>query len=155
MRTRPSMDETYLKVARDFAERSSCLRRGYGAVAVKNKEIVATGYNGGPRGGVNCCEIGTCKREELNIPPGERYELCRGIIHAEMNVCMQAKRTDLIDSDLYLYGIDFKTGKRVSQAMPCRICESMIRNAQIKRIICYNPNGEIIKVSLAEDVWQF
>lgn len=155
-RSRPSMDETYLNVARCFAERSSCLRRGYGAVAVKNKEIIATGYNGGPRGGVNCCDIGNCKREELNIPPGERYELCRGIIHAEMNVCQQAKRSDLKGATLYLYGLEFKTGEPVERVKPCTMCDNFLRNAEFKDIVFYNPEGRIERQELKrEDHWYF
>ena len=144
---RPSMDETYLKVAQAFSERSSCLRRGYGAVAVKDGEIIATGYNGGYRGGVNCNEIGYCERDKQNIPPGERYELCRGIIHAEMNICQQAKRTELKDSVLYLYGIDKKTGEPVEVVKPCSICESMLKNAQVKKIVSWR-GGKIVKETL-------
>lgn len=147
-RSRPSMDETYLKVARSFAERSSCLRRGYGAVIVKEKIVVSIGYNGGVRGGVNCCNRGQCKRKSLQIPQGERYELCEAI-HAEVNACLNA-RADLKGSTLYLYGIDFKTGLPVENIAPCMICEKVIRNVGIAEIKFYQ-NENIKTVSLHTD----
>lgn len=146
---RPTMEETYLGVARVFAERSSCLRRGYGAVIIKNDEIIGTGYNGGYRGGINCCDRGKCKREELNVPPGERYELCESL-HAESNACLQAKRADLIGSTLYLYGIDKKTGKPVKDVAPCKMCERLLKNAEVKEIKYYK-DGEIKTTSLHVD----
>ena len=102
----------YLDIAEAALERSTCLRRKYGAVIVKNDEIISTGYNGAPRGRKNCMDLGYCVREKLNIPRGERYELCRSV-HAEQNAIISASRKDMIDSTLYMVGIDAKTGKYV------------------------------------------
>lgn len=142
--SRPSMDETFLKVAKALAERSACLRRGYGAVAVdpKTNTMITSGYNGGYRKGVNCCDIGYCARVELNIPHGTRYESCRSTIHAEMNVCQHAKSSDLKDSVLYLYGIDKQTGLPVEDVCPCELCGNMLRNAFVSEIRFYK-DGEI------------
>lgn len=147
-RSRPSMDETYLNVAKAFAERSSCLRRGYGAVLARDNTLISTGYNGGYRGGINCCDKGKCKREELNIPPGERYELCESI-HAEVNACLNTS-TNLKNSTLYLYGIDFKTGKPVEKVEPCKMCERVLKTLGIKELKVYK-DGEIKTISLHVD----
>ena len=104
---------------------------------VKNDEIISTGYNGAPRGRKNCCDLGYCMREKLNIPRGERYEMCRSV-HAEMNAIISASRKDMIGATLYLFGIDNETGKPVSKPRPCTLCERMIVNAGIKTVICYD-----------------
>lgn len=148
---RPSMDDTYLQVARVFSERSSCLRRGYGSVIVKNDEVIATGYNGSYRGGINCCDRGNCIREELGIIPGERYELCESQ-HSESNACLQAKRSDLIGSTLYLYGIEKKTGLPVEDVKPCKMCERLLKNAGVKEIKFYK-KGKIETMSLHVDIY--
>lgn len=146
---RPSMDETYLKMAKALAERSACLRRGYGAVAVnpETNEVIALGYNGGARKGDNCCEIGYCVREELHIPAGQRYEYCRGTIHAEMNVCQSAKGSDLKGSTLYLYGLNKKTGEPVEEVNPCSLCSNMLKNVFVKELKCWK-GGKIISKRL-------
>ena len=124
----------YLDIAETVLERGTCLRRNYGAVIVKNDEIVATGYTGAPRGRKNCNDIKRCQRETLNIPSGQRYELCRSV-HAEQNAIISAARKDLIDSTLYLAGKEVKTGKLVQNATPCELCKRFILNAGIKRIV--------------------
>ncbi len=124
----------YLDLAEAALERSTCLRRKYGAVIVKNDEIISTGYNGAPRGRENCTDIGTCIREELKIPRGERYELCRSV-HAEQNAIISAARKDMIGSTLYEVGIDVKTGKYVENSMPCAMCKRFIINSGIKKMI--------------------
>jgi dCMP deaminase len=112
------------------AQRSTCIRRQYGAVIVKNDEIIATGYNGSPRGEENCCDRGQCWREANNIPHGERYEACRSV-HAEQNAIISASRSDLIGSTMYLVG--FENGKPI-QAIPCDICARLIKNAGILEV---------------------
>ena len=91
----------YLDIAETVAERSTCLRRCYGAIIVNNDEIISTGYNGAPRGRKNCIDLGRCIREELKIPSGERYELCRSV-HAEQNCIISASRRDMLGATLYL-----------------------------------------------------
>ena len=124
----------YLDIAEAALERATCLRRKWGAVIVSDDEIVSTGYNGAPRGRKNCTDIGTCIREELNVPRGERYELCRSV-HAEQNAIISAPRKDMINATLYLVGQDAKTGEYVENSMPCSMCKRFIINSGIKKII--------------------
>ena len=121
----------YLNIAKAVAARSTCLRRQYGAVIVRDDEIIATGYNGAPRGEANCCDVGTCWREEKEVPHGERYEACRSV-HAEQNAIISASRRDMIGATLYLAG--FEGGVRLIPE-PCDICRRMIANAGIKQVI--------------------
>ena len=100
----------YLNIADAVLERSTCLRRHYGAIIVRNDEIVSTGYNGAPRGRKNCVDLGRCTREELQVPSGQRYELCRSV-HAEANAIISAARSDTLGATLYLSGRDAKTGQ--------------------------------------------
>ena len=124
----------YLDLAASALERSTCLRRKWGAVIVKDDEIISTGYNGSPRGRKNCSDIGSCIREELHIPRGERYELCRSV-HAEQNAIISASRKDMIGATLYLVGVDSKTNKYVEDSMPCSMCKRFIINSGISKII--------------------
>lgn len=127
----------YLGIAEKIAEQSTCLRRKYGAIIVKNDEIISTGYNGAPRGCKNCDDMGTCKREEMNIPSGERYELCRSV-HAEQNAIISASRRDMIGGVLYLAGIDAKTGKTLPCSEPCSLCKRFILNSGITQVVMRN-----------------
>ena len=124
----------YRDIAQTVLERSPCLRRQYGAIAVKNDEIVSTGYNGAPRGRKNCMDLGYCTREALNIPSGERYELCRSV-HAEMNAIISASRRDLLGATMYLAGRDSATGQLLEHATSCTMCRRMIINAGIERVV--------------------
>lgn len=124
----------YLDMAEVALERSTCIRRKWGAVIVKNDEVISTGYNGSPRGRKNCDELGYCTREKLNIPRGERYELCRSV-HAEANAIISASRRDLMDSTLYMVGKEAKSDEYVSKANSCAMCKRMIINAGIKQVI--------------------
>lgn len=124
-------DFYYLAVAGAVATRSTCNRRQYGAVIVKNDEIVGTGYNGAPRGEANCCDSGTCQRELLGIQHGERYELCRAI-HAEANAITSAGRNRCIGATLYLTGME--NGKAIP-GKPCLMCERLIKNSGITRVV--------------------
>ena len=124
---RPSKDKYYLNIAEAVMQRSTCLRRKYGAVIVKDDEIIATGYNGSPRGEENCCDTGKCWREEHKVPHGERYEKCCAV-HAEMNAIISASRKDMIGSTLYL-------ASDQPNAEPCSICRKLIKNAGISNII--------------------
>ena len=133
MEERPGKDHYYLNIAKEVARRSTCLRRWYGAVIVKNDQIISTGYAGAARGAVNCCDIGICPRQQANVPRGERYELCRSI-HAEMNAIIHAARIDMIDSTLYLIGLNASDGSIVEGARPCKICTRMIINSGIETV---------------------
>jgi dCMP deaminase len=114
--------------------RSTCLRRRFGAVIVKNDQIISTGYNGAPRQTTNCIDVGYCVREELKIPSGQNYELCRAV-HAEMNAVIHASRLDMAEADLYLVGIEVESGLPVPNVMPCLLCKRVIINAGISRVI--------------------
>ena len=131
----------YLDIAASVSERSTCLRRHYGCVIVKNDEIISTGYNGAPRGRKNCDDLGFCYREQMDIPRGERYELCRSV-HAEQNAIISASRNELIDADLYMVGINAKTGKIEPKATSCMMCKRVVINSGIKRVIVREPDNK-------------
>ena len=139
----------YLDIAETVLKRGTCLRRLYGAIIVKNDEIISTGYAGAPRGRSNCNDLGYCQREKLNIPRGERYEMCRSV-HAEQNAIISAARKDTIDATLYLVGIEAKSGEYVKNAAPCMFCKRFIINAGIKEVIIRNTKDEYTKI-LVED----
>lgn len=131
----------YLDIAASVSERSTCLRRHYGCVIVKNDEIISTGYNGAPRGRKNCDDLGFCYREQMDIPRGERYELCRSV-HAEQNAIISASRNELIDADLYMVGINAKTEKIESKSTSCMMCKRVVINSGIKRVIVREPDNK-------------
>ena len=131
---RTSKINYYLDIADAVQERSTCLRRRYGAIIVRNDEIISTGYNGAPRGRKNCSDLGVCTRETLHIPSGERYELCRSV-HAEANAIISASRRDMIGATIYLVGRSAKTGELLSDAMSCAMCKRQIINAGIETVI--------------------
>lgn len=145
---RPNKTAYYLNIAKEISKRSTCIRRQYGAVIVKNDEIIATGYNGAPRGIVNCCDQGYCWREHNNIPHGEQYEKCVAV-HAEQNAIISSSRRDMIDSVMYLAGCDAQTGEELN-AEPCLICSRMILNSGIKMVI--TNNGTITVSELAKQL---
>ncbi len=124
----------YLDIAETVLDRGTCLRRNFGAIIVKNDQIISTGYVGAPRGRANCCDLGYCTREKLQIPRGERYELCRSV-HAEANAIISASRMDMLGSTLFLVGREVSTGDYVSGANPCAMCKRMIINAGIETVV--------------------
>ncbi len=123
----------YLDLAEVTLERGTCIRRNFGAVIIKNDEVISTGYVGAPRGRKNCVDMGVCKREELKIPRGERYEMCRSV-HAEQNAIISAERNKMIGASLFLCGKNYSDGKYVENSNPCALCKRMIINAGIKDI---------------------
>ena len=137
----------YLDIAEATLERSTCSRRAFGAVIVNNDEIISTGYNGAPRGRKNCTDLGYCMREKLEIPRGERYEMCRSV-HAEQNAIISAARKDIIGSTLYLVGKEVSTGEYVKNAMPCMFCKRFIINAGIKKIVVRNTKEDYTEVDV-------
>ena len=134
MDARTSKENYYLDIADAVSERSTCLRRKYGAIIVRNDEIISTGYNGAPRGRQNCTDLGRCTRDELHIPSGERYELCRSV-HAEANAIISAARRDTMNATLYLAGRNAKTGEILHDTTSCSMCRRMIINAGIEKVV--------------------
>lgn len=131
---RKEKENYYLDIAETVMERSTCLRRKYGAIIVLNDEIIATGYNGAPRGRKNCDDLNFCTRESLKIPSGERYELCRSV-HAEANAIISAARRDTLGATLYLVGMETTTGNFVDGTTPCTMCRRLIINSGISKVI--------------------
>ena len=148
---RISKIDTYLNVAETFAYRSTCLKRKYGAVIVKNDAVVSTGYNGSPRGFDNCCDKGACERIEMNMHQGEGYGLCKSI-HAEQNALLNCSRELTVGADLYLAGIN-ATDNSVYKARPCPICSRLIIQAGINNVILRTgENADEYEVVAAKDL---
>ena len=146
---RITKDNYYLDIAESVSKRGTCLRRKFGAIIVKNDEIISTGYVGAPRGRKNCCDENFCIRQELNVPRGERYELCRSV-HAEQNAIISAARKDMIDSTLYLVGIENSTGEYVKDARPCSLCKRFVINAGIKKVVIRKNKKEFETIEIEE-----
>ncbi len=140
----------YLDIAATVLERSTCLRRCYGAIIVNNDEIISSGYNGAPRGRKNCGDLGFCTREELNIPSGERYELCRSV-HAEANAIISASRRDMLGATLYMACRDPRTGKLLPGSTSCSMCRRQIINAGIRQVVIRDTDTEYRVVDVERD----
>ncbi len=149
MAERVSKENYYLDIAQTVAERCTCLRKRFGAIIVKNDVILSTGYNGAPRGRANCIDIGYCMRDKLNIPRGERYELCRSV-HAEANAIINAPRDQMLDSTLYMVCTDPKDGTLVPGTNSCMMCKRLIINAGISRVIIRDTANEYRIVNVQE-----
>ena len=139
----------YLDIAETISERGTCLRKNFGAIIVKNDEIIATGYTGAPRGRKNCIDLGYCTKKK--IFPDVRhsgYDACRSV-HAEQNAMLSASRKDMINSDLYLVGVRKDTGNYEEGASPCQMCRKLIINSGIKYVYVRinKPNYEVINVA--------
>ena len=137
----------YLDIAETVTKRSTCIRRNFGATIVKNDEIISTGYNGAPRGRKNCCDLKSCLREELQVPRGERYELCRSV-HGEENAIISASRKDMIGSSLYLVGKNFENDEYVKDARPCAMCKRVIINSGIEKIYIRNDKEKYTEINV-------
>jgi dCMP deaminase len=124
----------YLDIAETVLERGTCLRRNYGSIIVKNDEIISSGYTGAPRGRNNCQDIGICRREQLNVPRGTQYELCRSV-HSEANAIISASRRDMIGATIYIVGKETRTLELVKDANSCTMCKRLIINAGIEKVI--------------------
>ena len=140
----------YLGLAEMVSQRSTCLRRRYGAVIVNNDEVVSTGYNGAPRGRKNCTEVGWCIREKLKIPRGERYEICRSV-HAEANAIISAARDRMLGASLYLTGVDAQTGEYVPNSSSCSMCKRQVINAGITKVYVRDDKDSYRVVDVNED----
>ena len=146
---RISKENYYLNIAETVLDRATCLRRVYGAIIVKNDEIISTGYNGAPRGRQNCVDMGFCTREAMKIPSGERYELCRSV-HAEANAIISAARRDTVGSTLYLVGRDARTGELLPNATSCSMCRRLVINAGIEEVVIRNTETEFTVVDVED-----
>ena len=139
----------YLDIAQTVMERSTCLRRWYGAIIVRNDEIVATGYNGAPRGRANCSELGTCIREQMRVPRGQRYELCRSV-HAEANAIISAARSETLGATLYMACKNPATGALIAGSTSCAMCRRLIINAGIQRVVIRNTKTDYAVVHVED-----
>lgn len=133
MKERVDKVNYYLDIAEMVLKRGTCLRRNFGAVIVKNDEIISTGYVGAPRGRENCSDLGYCVRQKMNIPRGERYELCRSV-HAEANAIISAERKDMIGANLFLVGMEVATEEYIQDASCCAMCKRLVINAGIEKV---------------------
>ena len=151
---RISKENYYLDIAETVLERATCLRRIYGAIIVKNDEIISTGYNGAPRGRANCVDMGYCSREAMKVPRGERYELCRSV-HAEANAIISASRRDMVGGTIYLVGRNAATGELLPDATSCLMCRRMVINAGLERVVIRRTKTEFevvpVEAWIAED----
>ncbi len=148
MSNRVSKENYYLDIAQTVCERSTCLRRRFGAIIVKNDSIISTGYNGAPRGRKNCDDLGYCYREKLGIPRGERYEMCRSV-HAEANAIIAAPREQMLGSTLYMVCTSPVDGSVMAGTTSCMMCKKLAINAGIERIVVRDDkeNFRVINVS--------
>ena len=150
---RISKENYYLDIAETVLERATCLRRVYGAIIVKNDEIISTGYNGAPRGRKNCVDMGFCTREAMQVPRGQRYELCR-CVHAEAHAIISASRRDMVGSTLYLVGRDAQSGELLGDATSCAMCRRQVINAGISRVIIRQTKTDYQVVDVSDWVHQ-
>ena len=148
--TRRDKINYYLDIAETVAERGTCLRRNFGAIIVKNDQIVSTGYVGAPRGRQNCSDLGYCTRDRMGVPRGQRYELCRSV-HAEMNAIIHAARVDMLGSTLYLVGREVASGEYVQNAFPCSMCTRLIINAGISTVIVRDDQENFRVINVADE----
>ncbi|MBR2721535.1 MAG: dCMP deaminase family protein [Clostridia bacterium] len=147
---RVSKHNYYLDIAQTVAERATCLRKRYGAIIVKNDSIIATGYNGAPRGRKNCStDLGTCMRDQLGIPRGERYELCRSV-HAEANAIIAAPRDQMLGATLYMVCINASSGELEAGTSSCMMCKRHVINAGIAQVVVRDTKEEYRIINVAD-----
>ena len=144
---RRDKDNYYLDLAEIVSQRCTCIRRHYGAVIVKNDEVISTGYVGAPRGRKNCSDLGICIREKLQIPRGERYELCRSV-HAEANAIISCSRDKMIGASLYLTGKECSTGEYIKNSCCCSMCKRMVINAGIAYVYVRDDKDNYRKIDV-------
>ena len=142
---RPDWDNYFIEIAKVVSSRSTCLRRKYGAVVVKDRVIISTGYNGSPRGIKNCIDVNKCTRKEQNIPSGERYELCEAV-HAEQNAIINGPPDRMKGATIYIAG--FEEDKSFAAGIPCKLCDRMIRNSQITEVVYLEKDGALKKMDI-------
>ena len=142
---RPDWDNYFIEIAKVVSSRSTCLRRKSGAVVVKDRVIISTGYNGSPRGIKNCIDVNKCTRKEQNIPSGERYELCEAV-HAEQNAIINGPPDRMKGATIYIAG--FEEDKSFAAGRPCKLCDRMIRNSQITEVVYLEKDGALKKMDI-------
>lgn len=140
---RPEWDEYFLHIAAAVGRRATCLRRRYGAIIVKDKIIISTGYNGAPRGEANCIDTGVCERERLHVPKGQNYELCVAV-HAEQNAIINADPDKMRDASIYIVG--YNADGTLASGKPCLLCRRMLRNARLKEAVYLETDGSVVRV---------
>lgn len=145
---RPDWNEYFLEIAKAVGRRATCLRRRYGAIIVKDKIIISTGYNGAPRGEANCIDTGVCERERLHVPKGQNYELCVAV-HAEQNAIINADPVKMEGASIYVVG--YNADGTLASGKPCLLCRRMLRNARLSEVIYYETDGSIV-VCRPEDI---
>lgn len=138
---RPNWDEYFLDIAKAVGKRSTCLRRKYGAIIVKDKIIISTGYNGAPRGEANCIDTGLCERERLNVPKGQNYELCVAV-HAEQNAIINADPIKMQGATAYIVG--YNADGTLASGKPCLLCRRMLRNAMLAKVVYLETDGSTV-----------
>lgn len=139
----------YLDLAEVVLLRCTCLRRHYGAVIVKNDEVISTGYVGSPRGRKNCTDLGYCVRQKLNIPRGERYELCRSV-HAESNAIISASRDKMLGASIYLVGKEVESGEYVKNTSCCSMCKRLVINAGIEKVFVRDTKDKYRTINVSD-----
>ena len=149
---RRDKENYYLDIAESVLSRGTCLRRNFGALIVNQDRIISTGYTGAPRGRRNCIDLGTCVRESMNVPRGERYELCRSV-HAEANAIINASRMEMMGATMYLVGRDAHNGELVENASSCAMCKRLIINSGIERVVIRKTADEYDTVYIRD--WVF
>lgn len=139
--TRPAWDEYFLDIALAVGRRSTCLRRRYGAIIVKDRIILSTGYNGAPRGQANCIDTGQCERQRLGIPSGQNYELCVAV-HAEQNALISADPDKMKGATIYIAGVN--ADGTLASGKPCLLCRRMLANAMLAAVVYRDPDGTLV-----------
>ncbi len=146
---RVSKENYYLDIAQTVAERSTCLRKKYGAIIVKDDVIIATGYNGAPRGRQNCGDLNFCMREKMQIPRGERYEMCRSV-HAEANAIIAAPREQMLGATIYMVCVNAKTGELEPGTSSCMMCKRQVINAGIAQVVVRDTKDDFRVINVDE-----
>lgn len=146
---RQDKENYYLDIAQTVLARSTCLRRHYGAIIVKHDEIISTGYNGAPRGRENCMDLDFCTRMAMNIPSGQRYELCRSV-HAEANAIISASRSEMLGATLYMSCVNPETKELIANSTSCSMCRRLIINAGIEKVVIRDTETEYSVVLVEE-----
>lgn len=141
---RPEWNDYFLDIAKAVGRRSTCLRRRYGAIIVKDKIIISTGYNGAPRGEANCIDTGLCERQRLGIKPGQNYELCVAV-HAEQNAIINGDPEKMKGATVYIVG--YNADGTLASGKPCLLCRRMLRNAMLDKVIYLDPDGSTVEVA--------
>ena len=144
---RPEWTEYFLDIAKAVGRRSTCLRRRYGAIIVKDRIIISTGYNGAPRGEANCIDTGICERDRLHVPKGQNYELCVAV-HAEQNAIINADPVKMQGATIYIVG--YNADGTLASGKPCLLCRRLLRNAMLAETVYLETDGSVVRCQPSE-----